>query len=242
MERYQFDREHTAASRATEYLLSCQTGDGDIRGMIGNQYATYYTGAILSLLIRAGYEDDPRVERGMKWLLDMRQDDGGWTVLILTHKLNRDTVHRITSKYAEPVEPDRTKPFSHNWTNMVLQSFATHPRYRESEAARTAGILMKSRFFKPDVYSSYKAASYWVRFAYWWPNLLTALNSLWLMGFSKEDPDIGKALEWFIEHQQEDGLWNLSYGGDKGFNNSKSMEERLWLSLAVCRILKQYYG
>ncbi len=241
VERYHFNKEHAAAKKAAEYLFSCQTGDGDIRGMIGNQYATYYTGAILSLLINAGYEDDPQVDRGMQWLLSMRQDDGGWTVPIITHRFDRQTMHKLSCQYAEPVEPDRSKPFSHNWTNMVLQAFAAHPKYRKSKEAKTAGALLKSRFFKPDVYSSYKAASYWVRFQFWWPNLLTALNSLLLMGFSKDDPDVQDALEWFAEHQEEDGLWNISYAKERVAEDTRSTEERLWLSLAICRILKYYY-
>jgi hypothetical protein len=32
--------------------------------MLANQYAPYYTGALMSLLIKAGYIDDPRIDRG----------------------------------------------------------------------------------------------------------------------------------------------------------------------------------
>jgi hypothetical protein len=186
--------------------------------MIANQYATYYTGAIMAHLIKAGYLDDPRVERGFQWLLSMRQDDGGWTVPLLTHSLDRETQHRLTSQHADPVEPVRSKPFSHNWTDMVLRAFAAHPRYRESEEARAAGHLLKSRFFKPDVYSSYKAASYWVRFAF-------------------------TALDWLIEHQEPDGLWKVTYvKGKNPVDNERNRERRLWVSLAICRILKRFHG
>ena len=37
-------------------------------------------GAILELLIKAGFGDDPRVEHGLEWLPSMRQADGGWIV------------------------------------------------------------------------------------------------------------------------------------------------------------------
>jgi hypothetical protein len=242
VERLQMTREHLMVRRAAEYLLSCQTGDGDIRGMIGNQYATYYTGAIMAHLIEAGYADDSRIERGFRWLLSMRQNDGGWTVPILTHKLDRETSHRLTSEEAEPLEPDRSKPFSHNWTDMVLRAFAAHPRYRESSEARTAGALLKSRFFKPDTYSSYRAASYWVRFAFWWPNLVTALDSLSKMGFTRDDSDIGAALDWFVEHQEPDGLWNLTYvEGKQVTDNEVNQERRLWLGLKISRVLKRFY-
>ncbi|OGO30639.1 MAG: hypothetical protein A2Z29_11375 [Chloroflexi bacterium RBG_16_56_11] len=237
VKRYQFTRDHPSVQKAAEVLLSFQTEDGDIRGFLGSQYATYYTGEILSLLIKAGYEDDPRVESGMRWLLSMRQDDGGWTIPILTHRYDKETTHRLTSQYAGPVEPDRTRPFSHNWTDMVLRAFAAHPGYRKSPEAKAAGNLLKSSFFQPDNYSSYRAARYWTRFAFWWPNLLTALDSLYWLGFTRDDPDIGKGLQWFFNNQQPDGLWKLE--SDKEIK-AKDAEERTWLGLEICRVLKRY--
>ena len=243
VERYEFTEDHPAARKAAEFLFSCQTDAGDIRGFIGNQYATYYTGAVVALLIKAGYEDDPHIEKGVKWLLSMRQDDGGWTIPIQTHKFDRKTVYALTSQYAAPLEPDRSKPFSHIATDMVLRAFAVHPRYRTSKEAKIAGNLLKSRFFQPDVYSSYRAASYWVRFLFWWPNLLTALDSLSLMGFSKDDPDIRKALDWFIDHQDPTGLWKITYVKERGvIDNERNRVRQLWVSLAICRTFKRFYG
>jgi hypothetical protein len=239
VKRYSFTIKHPATKRAAEFIFSCQAADGDIRGFVGNQYATYYTGDAIAVLISAGYENDRRIEKGFRWLLSMRQDDGGWTIPILTHKFDGKTKYRLTSQYAPPVEPDRSKPFSHNWTNMVLRAFAAHPQYRHSEEARIAAELMKSRFFEPDFYSSYRSADYWVRFAFWWPNLLTALDSLTLMGYSADDPDLRRALGWFIDHQQPNGLWKTTYAKGKiEFENEKNLEERRWVSLAICRILK----
>jgi len=237
IERYEFNNNHPAIKKAAEFLFSCQTEEGDIRGFIGNQYATYYTGYILSLLIRAGYRDDDRVKKGIQWLLSMRQNDGGWTIPILTHKWDRETGYKLTSQYMEPVPPDRTKPFSHNWTDMVLRAFAAHLKYRKSEEVMAAGELLKSSFFQPDAYTSYQSPRYWTRFAFWWPNLLTALESLALLGFNADDPDIKRGLDWFIKNQQEDGLWKLE--SDKEIK-SRDAEERLWLGLRVYRMLKMY--
>jgi len=57
-------------------------------------------------------------------------------------------------------------------------------------------------------------------------------------GFPKDDPDIQKGLDWFIRNQQPDGLWRLESGKDI---KAKDTEERLWLGLSVCRLLKRYY-
>jgi len=244
IEQYEFTKKHHTAKNAARFLFSCQTEQGDIRGMLANQYATYYTGAMLAHLIRAGYQDDPRVEKGLKWLITMRQDDGGWSVPILTHKFNGETKCRLTSEYAEPVEPDRSKPFSHNCTDMVLRAFAAHEKYRKIKEARKAADLLKSRFFQPDAYASYRAASYWVRFLFWWPNLVTALNSLSVMGFSRDDPDIRKALNWLVENQLSDGLWRMTYVGGtregQGTRNENTRERQLWLTLTIARIFKRF--
>jgi hypothetical protein len=239
VERYGFTKDHPTISKAAEFLFSFQMPEGDIQGFIGNQYATYYTGYVLSLLIKAGYKNDPRTEKGMQWLLSMRQLDGGWTIPILTHKYDRETWLKLTSQNLKPTMPDRTQPFSHNWTDMVLRAFAVHPKYRQSIEAKTAGALLKSEFFQVDAYTSYQSSKYWTRFIHWWPNLLTALDSLALLGFTKDDPDIKKGLDWFIANQQSDGLWKLE--SDKE-TKPKDLPERLWLGLAVCRMLQRYLG
>jgi len=240
VEKYGFSREDSSTERAAEFLFSCQTEEGDIRGMLANQYANYYTGAIMSLLIKAGYGDDPRIEKGFQWLLSMRQDDRGWAEALITHDFDGETMYRLTSQYAEPVEPDRSRPFSHNWTGMVLRAFAAHGKYRRSEAAKIAANLLKSRFFRPDCYTSYQAASYWLRFQYpfWWNNLVAALDSISLIDPSR-DEKMEEALHWLIDHQEEDGLWKASYVSDKEVDNVRTREARLWVSLAICRVLKR---
>ncbi len=237
---YGFTKEDPSTNKAAEFLFSCQTMDGDIRGFIANQYATYYTGAIISLLIKAGYEEDPRIEKGLNWLLAYRQNDMGWSVPLITRDFDWETICRLTSHYAEPVEPDRSRPFSHNATGMVLRAFAAHSKYRRSEAAKIAAQLLKSRLFQPDPYKSYHAASYWVRFQYpfWWNNLVAALDSISLIDPSK-DEKIEEAIDWIIDHQQENGLWKETYVPGKEVDNAGVKETRLWVSLAICRVLKR---
>jgi hypothetical protein len=246
VEVYGMAKDYPQAERAAEFIFSRQTVAGDFRGFIASQYATYYTGAILSLLIQAGYAEDPRVEKGMRWLLGVRQDDGGWTVPILTHSFNGKEMYKLTSESMEPVEPDRAKPFSHNWTGMVLRAFAVHPRYRKTKEAKAAAGLLAERFFQPDVYSSYRAADHWVRFQYpfWWNNLVAALDSITRIGPGAEDERIARALQWLIDHQEKDGLWRETYAKPraKGKETSKIREARCWVSLAICRVLKRAYG
>jgi hypothetical protein len=243
VEKYEFNKKNDSCRKAADFIFSCQTAKGDFRGMIGNQYATYYTGYFISLLIKAGYKDDIRIKNGLDWLLDMRQNDGGWTIPILTHYFDKGTGYKLTSEKVDPVEPDRTQPFSHNWTNMVLRGFAEHPSYRLKPEIKKAAIIMKSRFFQKDYYNSYKSDYYWIRFGFWWPNLLTALDSLYKIGFTLDDEDIIHGIRWFLTHQQKDGMWNIENNPNKKTKeeNKKSKERRLWLTLNICRLLKNFY-
>jgi squalene cyclase len=190
-------------------------------------------------LIKAEYTDDPRVERGLDWLLSMRQNDGGWTIPLLTKNLPMQTINQLTSHYAEPIEPNRTRPFSHNWTDMALRAFAVHPTRRHSTDARKAADLLKSTFFQPDVYTSYQDERYWVRFMFWWPNLVTALDSLSLMGYSKEDIDIRRGLDWLVENQLSNGLWKLDYSPGARQKPGIAVEQ-YWLALKIAMIFKRF--
>lgn len=233
VEIYGLDQRHPALSLAAEYLFSCQTPEGDIRGILGNQYMPYYHAAILELLIKAGYAQDSRLLHGMGWLLSMRQHDGGW-IVPLQAVPSRMKVSEIWRSAAIP--PPRERPFSHLATGMVLRAFVAHPVYSKNEAAVTAATLLKGRFFQADKYNDRKGASYWLKFQFpfWWTNLLSALDSLTRLGFTLPDDQIHQGVDWFITHQGADGLWPTMY--DSGTN---AAQNRLWVGLAVCRVLKR---
>jgi hypothetical protein len=249
--QYEFDKSHPAVANGCEYLFSRQTEEGDFRGFLGNQYAPYYTGLVMALLIKAGYADDPRIEKGFQWLLSMRQNDGGWVIgspgwLGIPDLKWRDITEMMSDKNAPTLQSfDKSQPFAHSGTGMVLRAFVAHPRYRKSPEALKAAQLLKSHFLKSDNYNSYKHPDNWVRFEYpfWWNNLAAALDSVSLIGIPSTDPDVKKALDWFITNQTETGLWKVSYSKvHKSPPNNKTDEERLWISLAVCRVFQRYFS
>jgi hypothetical protein len=65
IDQYEMNRSHSPIQKACEFIFSCQSHEGDIRGILANQYAPYYTGAILYHLIKAGYQDDERLFRSI---------------------------------------------------------------------------------------------------------------------------------------------------------------------------------
>jgi hypothetical protein len=57
-----------------------------------------------------------------------------------------------------------------------------------------------------------------------------------LIGFSRDDEEVERGLEWFITNQNDDGLWPTGYGKGK-----KAETMREWVGLAVCRMMKRFY-
>ncbi len=233
VEEFGFNKKHPAIQNAAEFLFKFQTKEGDFRGIYGNQYSPNYTAGITELLIKAGYENDPRIENVFRWLLSIRQKDGGWAIPFRTRKYNLD----IIVSHSQTVEPDTSKPSSYMVTGVVLRAFAAHPTYRKSKAARQAGDILLSGLFKKDHYPDRAGAEFWLRFSFpfWFTDLISAMDSLSLLRLPKTIPHVSAALEWFTANQQSNGLWKLKVL--KGHNRDIL---NFWLALAICRIFKRY--
>lgn len=232
--KFALDCIHPAVASAAKFLGSFQTDAGDYRGIYGNQYSPNYSAAITELLINAGYGNSPQVQRALRWLLSMRQEDGGWA--IPTRTLGVPLKAMLTT--TDTLEPDRGRPSSHLVTGIVVRALAADARLCRSAAAHRAGELLKKRFFARDAYPDRAAASYWLVFSYpfWWTDLLSALDSLTRMGFKADDPDIARGLDWFLDNQEPNGLWNT------GRNRPKDPCSDLWVALAVCRVVRRSLG
>jgi len=134
--------EHSAVRTAPDYLFSHQTDEGDFRDIYGTQYSPNYSAAFMELLIKAGYAHDDRIAQGFQWLLRIRQRDGGWAIPLRTVGAKLDSLMMKD----DPVQPDRSKPFSCLVTGVVVRAFAAHERRRAWSAAMKAGTLLASRF------------------------------------------------------------------------------------------------
>ncbi|MHA2323540.1 MAG: prenyltransferase/squalene oxidase repeat-containing protein [Candidatus Thorarchaeota archaeon] len=222
IEKYLLNIEHPAVERVAEFLFGCQTEEGDFRGIYWNQYTPNYSAAFMELLIKAGYHDDKRIALGLDWLLSIRQDDGGWLIPFRTANLR---LNEAMSR-PDPVQPDRSKPFSHMATGVVLRAFAAHPKYREQPEAQKASELLASRIFKADRYTDRKAPEFWTRFSF--PFCLS------ILGLSVDQPQIREGVDWFIENQKEDGLWKLRL-----VRGASDKSQTFWVNLVICRTLKR---
>jgi hypothetical protein len=237
VEEFGFSREHSAIASAAEFLFAFQTDEGDFRGIYGNQYATTYVGAIMELLIKAGYADDPRIAKGFRWLLAMRQTDGGWAIPLRTVGVPFSEFVDL-QRHPKPIIPDRSKPFSHLVTGMVLRAFAAHPVHCRSAEARHAGELLAARLSRKDAYGDRGDASYWERvsFPFWFTDIVSALDSLSRLGFGRDVPTIRAALERLKKIQRTDGTFGLR------LMKNKNKDLPWWICLAAYRSLKRWQG
>lgn len=232
IEKFGFTNQHFAIQNAAEYLFSFQSKEGDFRGIYGNQYTPNYTAGIAELLIKAGYERDKRISKLFAWLISIRQSDGGWAIPFRTKNYNLN----IISTNSETIMPDVSKPFSHMVTGVVLRAFAAHSSNRKLTVAKQAGLLLLSSMFKKDNYADRASKEYWLRFTFpfWYTDLISALDTVSLLDFSTQEPEIKKALHWVVTHQQKNGMWDLRI--TKGENKDVT---KAWLCLAICRIFKR---
>jgi hypothetical protein len=228
-------------TRAVDYLLSSQQSDGAIADLglaetakaRPRMVALHFQGWALSALCRSGYENDERVERGLQFLLDHRQDDGGWA----WRGVRTDSAAR---------------PSSHLVTGMVLRAFASSTARRASREARRAAELLATRFLQPDRYPDRKAPSFWELLTEprFYTDVLDALDTVTAIGLGKENSGVRTAEAYLRSRQFSDGLW---YPGPpptkpdgvtapvrgKPARDSKDTEAAIWLTLRVLVVLRR---
>jgi len=232
VEKYAATRRLPAVAGAAEFLFARQTHEGDFRGIYGRQYTPNYTAGILELLVKAGYGSDPRVSRCFRWLMQMRQADGGWAIPMLTVRGRWDQ-----SSLSRPaLEPDHERPSSHMVTGVVLRAFAAHAARRRSATSRRAALLLADRLFARDTYPGRDAPEFWAHFAFpfWFTDLVSALDSLTQIGIGPEHAKVQQALNWLAASQKPDGLFHVMAvhvgARDAGLG---------WITLAACRAMKR---
>jgi predicted small secreted protein len=228
VEFYGLTNKHEAIRNAANYLFSFQTLKGEFRGMYGNQYSPNYSASITEFLIKAGYRGN-RIKNSLQWLLEMRQDDGGWAIPLRTRNEKLDALHKKNT-----IEPDRTKPFSHLITGIVLRPFSLLSEYRPK--VKDAGILLADRVFTRDKYSDRRGVEYWTKFTYpyHWTDILSTIDTLTQLDITHH-PKINEIKQWFKKQQHADGTYNV-----KVMAGAKYKDIKYWITLQYLKVLRRF--
>ncbi|HEX7508165.1 MAG TPA: hypothetical protein VF550_15420 [Polyangia bacterium] len=230
--------------KIADFILASQDDDGGIGDLNladtpkgrGKVVAVHFQGWALSALCRAGFEADERVEKGFKFLLSLRQDDGGWA----WRGVRTDSAAR---------------PSSHLITGMVLRSFASSKERRTGREARRAAELLATRFLQPDRYEDRKAPAYWeiLTEPRFYTDVLDALDTITSIGLGKENSGVRTAEAYLRSRQAKDGLWypGTPVKGDSAISRSpakasakttrdpKDVVEAIGLTLRVLVVLRK---
>jgi hypothetical protein len=227
--------------KTVDFLLASQEADGGIADLAlaetpkgrAKSVALHFQGWAISALARVGFEADPRVEKGFAYLLERRQDDGGWA----WRGVRTDSAAR---------------PSSHLVTGMVLRAFASSVARRASREARRAAELLATRFLQPDRYPDRKAPSYWeiLTEPRFYTDVLDALDTVTAIGLGKENSGVRTAEAYLRSRQSADGLWYPGPAPNKGEalagaprprggRDPKETEAAIWLTLRVLVVLRR---
>jgi hypothetical protein len=227
VEFYGLTTKHEAIRKAAHYLFSFQTKEGEFRGMYGNQHSPNYSASITEFLIKAGYKGI-RIKESLNWLLKMRQDDGGWAIPLRTRNEKLEALNKKIT-----IDPDKTQPFSHLITGIVLRPFSLMSEYRKK--VKDAGMLLADRVFTRDKYSDRRGSEYWTKFTfpYHWTDILSTIDTLTLLGIQNH-PKINAIKQWFKKHKQENGTYKVNV-----MAGAKYKDVKYWITLQYLKVLKR---
>ena len=208
------------------------------RGGLPNEVIPCLTGNMLWVLIRFGLLEDPRVQKGIGWVIRyQRYDDGtetppsGWPYDRFEICWGRHTCHMSIVKN--------------------LKAFAAIP-----EANRTAGIrdvieksaefLLIHHIHKRSHALDTVSKPGWLRLGFplmYQTDILEILDILTGLGY--RDPRMQEAVDILLEKQDETGRWTLQ----NSYNNDRMPvpievkgKPSKWITLNVLKTIKNYYG
>jgi len=193
------------------------------------QQLSCLTGNMIAALIRLGYENDSRVKKALKWLVNIQNVDGGWLC-----------------PYWKAHIKDKHGCF--HGTICSLEAFSEVKKENlTGEMKETiengAEFLLMHRLFKAD-HHGYKVINQsWLKSGFpWfsWYNILRGLDVLTKLGYVK-DERLNDAVEILSQKRQNDGTWNLESSPIRRMQTNIEAKGKpsKWITLIALRILKR---
>ena len=194
------------------------------------------TGNMLWALMRLGYFEDPRVQRGLSWIVSyQRFDDGtknaleGWPydkfkICFGRHSCHMGVVKALKALAEIPAEK-RTKEVNDTITNGAEYMLIHHIHKRSHNLSRVS---------KPG----------WLRFGFplmYQTDALEILGILAKLGF--RDGRMQEAMDVVTSKQDSQGRWKLENTFNDRFleNIEEKDRQSKWITLKALEVLKWYY-
>jgi prenyltransferase/squalene oxidase-like repeat protein len=173
------------AKAAELFLDRFSTDPND--GFGGSDSEVCFTGNGVRTMVRLGYGEDPRVRRGLEWLVRTQKPDGGW--------------------HCDPGARHGTLDC---W--QALAAFAALPEDARSTPVKRA-VERGAEFYLDRELMREGRGRYepWFRLHYpvhYYYDLLVGLDVLSSLGYGA-DRRLKKALDWLVARRRKDGRWPL---------------------------------
>lgn len=205
-------RTHPAIRQSVQWVVSKQIrrdGDWKVKNQRGQpggwafEFSNDFypdnddTAAVLIALYKSGLPDEAKgdvFQRGLRWLLSMQCDDGGWGAFDLNN--NKALLNKIPFADLESM----LDPSTSDVTGRVLEMLGL------------IGFPSSHRIVKPAMrFIQRKQESDGSWYGRWGVNYLYGtchtLCGLRAMGEDMRQPYLRQAVQWLIEHQNPDGGW-----------------------------------
>jgi len=206
-----------------------------------NKVLACLTGNMLWSLIRFGYLEDSRIQKGIDWIVKyQRFDDGikkapeGWPYNVGSKKgeacWGTHTCHMVVVKNLKAlaeIPPDKRSYDVRDIINKAAEYMLNHHVYKQSYNLDTV------------------AKQEWVQFGFplfWKIDALEVLDILTKIG--NKDNRMQDAINLVIAKQNENGRWILekSFNGRMQVNIEQKGKESKWITLFALRVLKCFYS
>jgi hypothetical protein len=228
-----FDNSQDPESGGFSIYLSARKGGGRHSGVI-----PCLTGNMVWSLIKLGYLEDPRVERGINWITTYQRFDDkikcppkGWPY--------EKTVGKCFERHS-----------CHMGVVKTLKALAAIPDEKRSGAVRTtiergAEYLLIHHVHKRSHNLSRVSKPGWLRFGFplmYQTDVLEILGILTQLGY--RDERMQEAVDLVVSKQDDAGKWTLesSFNGRFQTNIEQKGKPSKWITLNALRVLKNFYG
>jgi len=212
--------------------LRTETGGGWHNGVL-----PCLTGNMVWSLIRFGYLEDPKVQRGIDWVVKyQRFDDGtseapeGWPYDKRERCWGRHTCHMGVVKALKALAEIPVKERSEEVKNTIEKGVEYMLHHRIYKRSRDL-----SRVSKPS----------WLQFGFplmWQTDVLEILGILTKLGF--KDKRMQEAVDLVISKQDDCGRWRLesTFNGRFQVNVEQKGKPSKWITLNALKVLKRFWS
>jgi len=217
-----------------EYELRSKRGrklpptDDWVSSIMVEQQLSCLTGNMAAALIRLGYENDPRVHKALRWLVNIQNRDGGW--LCPYWRAHIRDKHGCFYGTICPLEA-----FSEAKKGNLTEDM-------EETIKRGAEFMLMHRLFKADHHDYKVINKAWLNLSFPWfygYNILRGLDVLTKLGIV-EDDRLKDAVDVLLQKRQKDGTWILENApiGRMQANIEAKGKPSKWITLIALRVLK----